>query len=52
LLRRIFDREVYIEEPALRQIQDTIALQALLLAVLGSAALSALFVALPHGGLF
>lgn len=52
LIRRLFDREAYIEEPALRQAQDTIVLQAVLLAALGSALLSALFVALPHGGRF
>ncbi|KAI0468853.1 hypothetical protein F4859DRAFT_524019 [Xylaria cf. heliscus] len=52
VLRKIFDREVWIQEPALRQIQDTIFLQSVLAALLGAAVLTAVFVAVPAGGLF
>ncbi|KAI5846150.1 hypothetical protein BZA05DRAFT_407083 [Tricharina praecox] len=47
LLRKIFDREVWIEEPALRQIQDTIALQALGVASVFAAILTVIFVTVP-----
>jgi hypothetical protein len=46
-IRKIFDRERWIEEPALRQIQDTIFLQALLGAFVISAIIVAIFVAVP-----
>lgn len=49
VIRKIFDREVWVEEPALRQIQDTIFLQSILGAVLGAAILVAIFVAVPAG---
>ena len=52
IIRKIFDREVWIQEPALRQIQDTIFLQAILGATLGSAILIAIFVVVPQGNLF
>ena len=52
VVRKIFDREVWIQEPALRQIQDTIFVQAMLGALLGAGVLTAIFVPLPHGGLF
>lgn len=52
LLRKVFDREVWIQEPALRNIQDTIFVQALLVAMVTAGALTALFVCLPGGGLF
>ena len=52
VLRRIFDREVWIQEPALRQIQDTIFVQALLAAVLTTAVIVGIFCALPSGGRF
>ncbi|KAI0011388.1 hypothetical protein F4779DRAFT_637232 [Xylariaceae sp. FL0662B] len=52
LVRKVFDREVWIREPALRQIQDTIALQSLLCAILGAAVLTAVFVAVPSGRFF
>ncbi|KAI1261650.1 hypothetical protein F5Y18DRAFT_196410 [Xylariaceae sp. FL1019] len=48
-VRKVFDREVWIQEPALRQIQDTIFLQSLLMAVLGAGVLTAIFVAVPAG---
>ena len=51
-LRKIFDREIWIQEPALRQIQDTIFLQAILAGVVGGAFLTAIFVAFPPGHLF
>ncbi|KAL2209041.1 hypothetical protein CC79DRAFT_1341463 [Sarocladium strictum] len=52
VVRKIFDREVWIQEPALRQIQDTIFVQAMLAAVLGAGALTAIFVAVPGGHFF
>ncbi|KAH8171870.1 Regulator of G protein signaling superfamily [Sarocladium implicatum] len=52
VVRKIFDREVWIQEPALRQIQDTIFVQAMLAALLGAGALTAIFVAVPGADLF
>ena len=52
IMRKIFDREVWIQEPALRQIQDTIFLQAIGTAVIISAVLVAVFVAVPAGNCF
>ena len=51
-IRKIFDREVWIQEPALRQIQDTIFLQAVLGAFVLSAVAVAIFVPLPKGNYF
>ncbi|OTA56824.1 hypothetical protein K449DRAFT_375187 [Hypoxylon sp. EC38] len=52
IVRKIFDREVWIQEPALRQIQDVIFLQSMLVALLGAGVLTAVFVAVPGGGFF
>ncbi|CAJ2504528.1 Uu.00g119220.m01.CDS01 [Anthostomella pinea] len=46
---KVFDRQVWIQEPALRQIQDTIFVQSMLSALLGAAILTAVFVAVPAG---
>lgn len=51
-IRKIFDREVWIQEPALRQIQDTIFLQALGGAFIITAVAVAIFVAVPHGNFY
>jgi hypothetical protein len=51
-IRRIFDREVWIQEPALRQIQDTIFLQSLLGAFVLSCIFVGIFCAVPHGNYF
>ena len=51
-IRKIFDREVWIQEPALRQIQDTIFLQAITGALLVAGIIAAIFVAVPKGGCF
>ncbi|KAI5464140.1 hypothetical protein BGZ63DRAFT_411935 [Mariannaea sp. PMI_226] len=51
-IRKIFDREVWIQEPALRQIQDTIFVQALLASVLLGGVMTAIFVAVPGGNYF
>ncbi|EME49510.1 G protein signaling regulator like protein [Dothistroma septosporum NZE10] len=52
VIRKIFDREVWIKEPALRQIQDTIFLQALLGAFVASCIVVGIFCAVPHGNLY
>lgn len=52
IIRKIFDREVWIQEPALRQIQDTIFVQALLAGLALGGILTAIFVAVPGGNLF
>lgn len=52
VIRKVFDREVWIQEPALRQIQDTIFVQAILGAVLGSAILVVIFVVVPRGNFY
>ena len=52
LLRKIFDRQVWIQEPALRQIQDTIFLQALAFGLLVAAVFTVGFILLPKGNYF
>ncbi|KAF1999091.1 hypothetical protein P154DRAFT_577244 [Amniculicola lignicola CBS 123094] len=52
VVRKIFDREVWIQEPALRQIQDTIFLQSLLGAFILSITIVGIFCAFPKGGYF
>ncbi|KAL9008401.1 MAG: hypothetical protein Q9173_006472 [Seirophora scorigena] len=52
VIRKVFDREVWIQEPALRQIQDTIFLQALLGSVILSAICVGIFVAFPKGNFY
>lgn len=52
IVRKIFDREVWIQEPALRSIQDTIFIQAILTAVAIAAVTTAVFVAVPAGKYF
>ncbi|KAL2131628.1 hypothetical protein VTI74DRAFT_4812 [Chaetomium olivicolor] len=52
VVRKIFDRQVWIEEPALRRIQDTIFVQSVLFALVCAGVLTAVFVAVPGGGFF
>lgn len=52
LVRKIFDREVWIQEPALRQIQDTIFCQALLAGFGFGLICMAIFLAVPGGHFF
>lgn len=52
IIRKVFDREVWIQEPALRQIQDTICLQALGSAFIITAVSVGIFVAIPKGNFF
>lgn len=52
VIRKVFDREVWIQEPALRQIQDTIFIQAMLAALLFGGILTGIFVAVPSGNMF
>ena len=52
IVRKIFDREVWIQEPALRSIQDTIFIQAILISVAVAAVTTAIFVAVPAGNFF
>ncbi|KAK5663227.1 hypothetical protein OQA88_6645 [Cercophora sp. LCS_1] len=52
IIRKIFDREIWIQEPALRQIQDTIFVQSMLFALVVSGVLAAIFVAVPGGDFF
>lgn len=52
LIRKVFDREVWIQEPALRQIQDTIFLQAIIMAVVITAIIVGVFCAIPKGNRF
>jgi hypothetical protein len=52
LIRKIFDREVWVQEPALRQIQDTIFIQAILGAFVLSAICAGIFCAVPAGGFY
>jgi len=52
IIRKVFDREVWIKEPTLRQIQDTIFLQSLVGALIITAVTVGIFCALPAGNLF
>ncbi|KAK5115133.1 hypothetical protein LTR62_001830 [Meristemomyces frigidus] len=52
VLRKILDRQIWIEEPALRQIQDTIFLQAVLAGFVLSCVLVGIFCAVPKGKLY
>lgn len=52
LIRKIFDREVWVQEPALRQIQDTIFLQAVGGAIVISAIAVGILVAVPKGNFY
>ncbi|KAF5667955.1 hypothetical protein FHETE_5495 [Fusarium heterosporum] len=52
IIRKVFDREVWIQEPALRQIQDTIFVQAILASVLMGGIITAIFIAVPGGHFF
>lgn len=52
VIRKVFDREVWIQEPALRQIQDTIFLQAIGGALIITAVSVGIFCALPKGGYY
>lgn len=52
MVRKIFDREIWIQEPALRGIQDTIALQAVIAAAVGGMVMVGVFCAVPKGNFF
>lgn len=52
IIRKVFDREIWIKEPALRQIQDTIFVQAILGAFVLSAIAVGIFCAVPHGNFY
>lgn len=52
LVRKIFDREESIHEPALRQIHTVIMLQSAMAGILAGGALTVIFVALPAGNFF
>ncbi|KAF2172352.1 hypothetical protein M409DRAFT_63068 [Zasmidium cellare ATCC 36951] len=52
IIRKVFDREIWIQEPALRQIQDTIFLQSVLASFVVSCVVVGIFCAVPHGNLY
>lgn len=52
VVRKVFDREVWVQEPALRQIQDVIFIQAIVGSVVAGAVLAGVFVTLPGGRFF
>lgn len=52
LIRKIFDREIWVSEPALRQIQETIAYEACLLGLLFAIVMTGIFCAFPSGDLY
>lgn len=52
IIRKVFDREVWVEEPALRQIQDTIFLQSVLAGLTAGAILTVIFVVVPNGNFY
>ena len=52
VIRKIFDREIWVQEPAMRQIQDTIFLQAIIGGFVLSCIFVGIFCAVPKGKLF
>jgi len=52
VVRKVFDRQIWIEEPALRQIQDTIFLQAVLAGFVLSCVFVGVFCGVPKGNLY
>jgi hypothetical protein len=52
IIRKIFDRQTWIQEPVLRQIQDTIFLQSILIGLLIGGVAVGIFCALPSGSFF
>lgn len=52
VIRKVFDRQVWVQEPALRQIQDTIFVQAIVGSVIISGVCTGIFCALPKGNFF
>lgn len=52
IIRKVFDRQIWVQEPALRQIQDTIFLQALLGAFVLSCIFVGIFCAVPRGNFY
>lgn len=52
VVRKVFDREVWIQEPALRQIQDTIFIQSILASILLGGVITGILVAIPGGNYF
>lgn len=52
LLRKIFDRKIWIQEPAVRWIQDQIALQAFALSLPAAAVFLVVFLTVPDGNMF
>ena len=52
IIRKVFDREIWIQDPALRQIQDTIFLQAVSGALIITAISVGIFCAFPKGNYY
>jgi len=52
ILRKVLDREVWIQEPALRQIQDTIFIQAIVGGLIITAISVGIFCAFPKGSYY
>lgn len=52
ILRKVLDREVWIKEPALRQVQDTIFVQSMIAALVLSCIIVGVFCAVPHGNFY
>lgn len=50
IIRKVFDREIWIQEPALRQIQDMIFFQSILISLLVAGIITTIFVVVPKGG--
>lgn len=52
VIRKVFDREVWVQEAALRQIQDTIFVQSVLGGLLLAGVMVGVFIGVPSGGFF
>lgn len=50
IVRKVFDRQVSVEEPALRKIQDIIVVQSLVLSLVLSCVIVGIFFAIPRRG--
>lgn len=51
-VQKVFDRQVWIEEPALRGIQDTIFVQSVLFGTITACVIVGVFMAVPRGNYF
>ena len=52
MIRKIFDTSVWVQNENIRIMQDKVALQGLVLSIIATVPLTALFTAVPRGGFY